>query len=203
MKSFYLYLQISACTHPHPLISVHTNLHVYIFISLCSPGCNWGCLAKYHRPELPGLDWGYLKQAQGLEIFHLQTGYAGEGWDESKEVGSCRAGVMIFKTIHLVKCNMLRLFLQMPCYLRNITKEKFPSNEADSCGKSLCSQKGLSDSDRRRWSMSKAASSMSRTEHKDWGHLKEGAQPSPPALPPGLILKIAGRSCALPPLRFA
>lgn len=54
------------------------------------------------------------------------SGYTQEGWDESEEVGSCRAGVMIFKTIHLVKCNILRLFLQMPCNLQNIAKESSP-----------------------------------------------------------------------------
>lgn len=44
--------------------------------------------------------------------------------------------------------------------------------------------------------MSRAASGMSRTEQKGWGHLNGGAQPSPSALPPGLILTIAGKPCS-------
>lgn len=86
-------------------------------------------LAKYRRPDLPVLDGERLKQAWGLETFHLQPdlhGCAREGWDESEELGTCRAGGMLFKTVHLVKCNILRLLLQMPCYLQNIATESFP-----------------------------------------------------------------------------
>lgn len=74
------------------------------------------------------------------------AGYAQEGWDKSEEVRGCGAGVLIFKTIHLVESNFLRLFLQMSCYLQNITKESFPLMRQRVTA-SLCSQNGLGDSD--------------------------------------------------------
>lgn len=44
--------------------------------------------------------------------------------------------------------------------------------------------------------MSSAAYSMSQIEQKGWGHLNEGVELSPSALPPAFILKISGKLCS-------
>lgn len=64
-------------------------------------------------------------------------------------VGSCRAGVVIFKTTHYHQTQYFQiLLLQISCYLQ-ISPRQVSPNEADGRIKCLCSQEGLGDSDRR------------------------------------------------------
>lgn len=118
------------CAHKcPPHLFLYTQAHnVCVFILLCSPGCNSGVLgwAPWSWP----ISKEALKQLWGLESFHLQPGVHGwcarESCADTEQVGNPRAGAMIFKAMHFVKCNILRLCLQTPCFLQNVTKEIFP-----------------------------------------------------------------------------